>query len=112
MFSVKPGVSILGIQAPLVLGLMVAKQAFEDQGYDCVLTSCTDGTHKADSLHYVGLAADLRTKHLPLGPKARVLAQLRDRLSPLGFEVLYEGAETPQEHVHLEYDPTHGRSGA
>lgn len=69
-----------------------------------VVTSGDDGKHRAGSLHYVGLAEDYRTNDLP---KEKHLAIERVRLR-LGqnFDVVFENIGKPDEHLHVEYDPS------
>ena len=105
MLAFEAGVAVEGIRAEAVVGLLVAGQAFAAEGVDCVVTSATDGGHKVDSLHYRGLAFDLRTHHVHPDVKPRLLTRLRDALAPLGFEVLFESAGQPGEHAHVEFDP-------
>lgn len=100
----KAGVSVTGLRPELVLALVLAEQVYADQKAALVVTSVMDGTHTRNSLHYLGLAADLRTRHLDADTLGRVVRQLEDTLAPLGFQVILE-----EDHVHLEHDPT-GRS--
>lgn len=99
----KAGVSFIGIKPPLVLGLLAADAVHRQlYGDDVVVTSLVDGEHRKDSLHYKGLAADLRTHDHPNPEKFRALlaAQLGDE-----FDVILEDAGHPNEHIHLEHDP-------
>jgi hypothetical protein len=100
----KPGTKLTGMQAPLLFGLLLAEQAFASVGQDLIITSLNDGQHKTGSFHYRGLAADLRIKHVPEGKRPVVLARLGDALGP-EWDVLWEGRGTPNEHLHIEYDP-------
>lgn len=105
----KAGVSITGARAELVLGLVLAEQVFRDWRAPLVVTSVMDGRHAQGSLHYLGLAADLRSKHLETELRERVLRGLEDTLGPLGFQVLLEDEGESNEHIHLEHDPGHVR---
>lgn len=40
--------------------LKYADSTWAKYGYDCVVTSARDGMHSAGSLHYYGLAVDIR----------------------------------------------------
>lgn len=66
---------------------------------EAIITSGTDGRHRVDSLHYVGLAIDLRTHDLDMG---RIIALASALKLALGkdFDVVIEG-----DHIHVEYDP-------
>jgi len=93
---------MLGIRAELSLALFIADSVFEDKGFDCVVTSLRDGTHKPGSWHYSGWAADLRSKHL--GSEAIKGVLLEALLLALGsqWEVILEHLGKPNEHLHLE----------
>lgn len=100
MTFLKYGVSIQGMRPEMLLGVMVAIEAYRERGYDTVITSATDGKHSATSLHYAGCAVDLRTKHLEDPQEAEDIAgQLRRALAP-HFDVVVE-----PDHIHLEYQP-------
>lgn len=102
MLRFKSGVSIRGVQPETLVGLRIAEQAYESIGKDCTVTSCSDGKHKTGSLHYSGLAVDLRTKILSKTQVATVMSYLTSWL-PAGFDVIFEG-----DHIHMEYDPKDG----
>lgn len=101
----KAGVKAAGVKPELLLGLSVADTLHRRlTGEELVVTSLTDGKHKATSLHYKGLAADLRTKDLNTAQKQIFYLQLRDALGP-DFDVIFEDEGKPNEHIHLEFDP-------
>lgn len=81
--------------------MIVASDIFAAENLKAVVTSATSGVHGVGSLHYLGLAFDLRTKDLSL-----VTAQyLKDKIkAALGdeFDVILE---TNPPHLHVEYDP-------
>lgn len=101
----KTGVNIQGIRPELLLALFVADEVYKEFGVKegVTVTSVMDGKHSEASLHYEGLAADLR-----ISPTLRaddwelVAGALHARLHPVGFDVVIE---TSQPHIHLEYDP-------
>ncbi len=66
---------------------------------DSMITSGTDGQHMNGSLHYEGLAVDIRT--LSATPEMRLAAFNSIKLA-LGenFDVILE-----KDHIHIEYDP-------
>lgn len=68
-------------------------------GVDPVITSGTDGQHMAGSLHYVGLAVDLRTNNLTSGKAQEILTALKTAVG-VDYDVVLE-----RDHIHLEYDP-------
>jgi hypothetical protein len=94
----KAGVHIIGLKSEALLAIMIAESVFQDTGHDCVLTSVTEGVHETGSIHFQGLAFDLRTRDLGASLKT-VLAELQDRLGP-DFEVI-----TEKDHAHVEYNP-------
>lgn len=95
MFSVKHGVSVVGIQSELVFGLMVAQMVYAERGEPLVITSVTDGEHNPLSYHPAGYAADLR---LPVSDFEVVVDTLRHRLGP-EWDVVLEDT-----HIHIELD--------
>jgi hypothetical protein len=74
-------------------GLGRVANLFNKSGEDLFVTSLRDGNHSGGSLHYDGLAFDIR-------PSDKVL--LVDIINVLGpdWDVIYEG-----NHIHCEYDP-------
>lgn len=102
--SFKAGCRLQGLQPQMLIALDVAVQEFSRYGLDTVVTSVNDSGHKAGSKHYLGAALDLRTKHS--GNLGNSLAKaILQKLSHLGFDVLYEYPGEAQEHIHIEYDP-------
>ena len=97
MISLKPGVRIFGVKPEIVLALQIAESVWQAQcGQPLVVTSVTDGRHMPESLHYQGLAADLR---LPSVPDLEALrSALAVALGP-EFDVILE-----RDHYHLELD--------
>ena len=65
-----------------------------------IITSTTDGKHLPDSLHYKGLAVDLRTRDLSIEDKQLYFSALKFALRKLCDVVL----ET--DHIHVEYSPS------
>ena len=63
----KPGVRVRGVRPETVIGMMVVASVLAKHGYECVITSCTAGTHSRTSLHYQGAAFEARSRHLPPG---------------------------------------------
>jgi hypothetical protein len=47
MLSLKDGVKIAGICPELLVAVVVAERVYEKAGFDCTITSCTDGQHMA-----------------------------------------------------------------
>ena len=107
MIRCKRGVSIVGLKPELLMGIYFAEQTYTEHGQEVMtVTAVRDGKHTANSLHYKGLACDLRTKDLPdETTKDNIFDQLRVLLNPLGFDVVFESRGLDNEHFHLEFDP-------
>lgn len=99
MIAIKPGVRIAGLSNEALLAIMVARDVYAWYGQQerCVITSITDGDHKAGSLHHTGRAIDLR---LPAAHTVGDVVQvLTDRLG-VSYDIVLE-----KDHIHVEYDP-------
>jgi len=68
-------------------------------GRDAIVTSGTDGKHKVNSLHYKGLALDLRIFDLTKTQRTQLTEELRQELGD-DWDVVLE-----PDHIHAEYDP-------
>lgn len=86
----KPGVSLEGAKRELLAGLDRLDKLWIAHGLTLVVTSGMDGKHMPGSLHYQGLAADIR---FPLRD------EIKAALGP-DWDVVWE-----KDHVHVEYDP-------
>lgn len=96
----KSGVSLVGVQPQVVLGIMMAARAYADMGREEMwVTSVTDGVHSEGSLHYEGLAFDLRVWGFDEGEKEQLAKKLRGILEG-EWDVVLEGT-----HLHVEFDP-------
>lgn len=107
MISFKPGVRLININPHVAIIIAVVGSVYQKCGYDCVVTSVTDGAHRRDSKHYDGMAVDFRLNDLSGIPAAsrRMVARLARAALAEGFDVLHEFEGTPSEHLHVEYDP-------
>lgn len=98
--ALKVGVDSRDLQPELVRALEKVRALTNGGGFGpLVVTSLRDGVHLPNSLHYKGLAADLRTRHLTPERRAQWAAAIRVALGD-DFDVLDEG-----DHIHLEFDP-------
>ena len=69
-------------------------------GRACVVTTCRDGIHSKNSLHYVGQAIDIRINDLPSDDaKVAYFDEVR-RCLGVGYDVVLE-----HDHIHIEWDP-------
>lgn len=103
----KEGVSLKGLVPQMTVAMMVVRDAFAEYDADVVLTSCNDGKHGTNSLHYRdGLcrAMDVRSKVLlDETTKLEVLKRLQSDLGD-EFDVLLENLGGENEHYHIEWD--------
>lgn len=97
--KLKPGVSAKGIQPEMALGLAICDSIYSKHGIEMVVTAITDGRHSPGSLHYVGLAADLRTNNVPADKLKTLEVALQDALQAQ-FDVILES-----DHFHIEFQP-------
>src|SRR5258706_14177385 len=99
--SVKFGNQLIAV----AFAVTVLNDIFHQAGYACVITSCNDGTHSLNSLHYSDAAFDLRSTHISTDEeKQRILKQVKEALTA-DFDALLEATGTESEHLHLQYDP-------
>jgi hypothetical protein len=92
-------VRVHGLKPELLLALTIADGVYQRQGVELEITSIVDGKHSRGSLHYVGMAADLRTRTLPAGTAPLVARQLRAALGD-DYDVVLEDT-----HLHVEFQP-------
>lgn len=85
----KDGASLEGAQSALLDGLAKLDALWKTHGMELVVTSGMDGKHMTGSLHYKGLAADLR---FPLRD------EIKATLGP-DWDVVWE-----KDHLHVELD--------
>ena len=97
--SYKPGVKLNGVQSELAAALPVIASCYHSLDYDCIYTSVCDGVHSANSLHYVGLAVDCRTRHLRTAHIRDIADLIEDALGN-DWDVVVES-----DHIHVEFDP-------
>lgn len=97
--EIKAGVKIVGLRPEMILGIMVVASVYADFGYDFVITSALDSKHSNTSLHYIGCAIDIRTKHLPPGVATAIKNAIKEALTS-DFDVILES-----NHIHLEFQP-------
>jgi hypothetical protein len=96
----KHGVDLRGMQPQMALAYSIASSIYSMKaGARCVITSCSDGKHGPNSLHYKGMALDLRTNSLRPDQVHPVYLTLKEALGNQ-FDVVLEG-----DHIHLEFDP-------
>lgn len=84
----------------ILLALQVADSVYRNHGQELVITSLNDSKHSRSSLHYVGHAADLRTRYFSEEQIPLVVQELKESLGGGDYDVIFEG-----DHIHLEYQP-------
>ncbi len=89
------------VQAPTLYAMAKAQEVMAPFG-PVVVTSLMDGDHMPTSLHYAGMALDLRTRGIGPGQQAEIVAALKAALGA-SYDVVLEG-----DHIHVEYDPKVG----
>lgn len=105
----KHGVAYDGLSPEMWVACGFAWAAYDRfaPGQECVITSALDGQHSPNSLHYKGLAIDLRTRTLTADEKRDIFTFLWTRLGPRGWDVVQEDT-----HIHCEWQPKEGEKFA
>jgi len=91
-------VSFDGIQPELLATLPIIEPIFNQFGQQLVITSCNDGQHAVNSLHYKGLAFDCRIWDVKDVPG--LIAALT---SALPAKCWIEPMATAKDHIHYEF---------
>ncbi len=95
----KPGVRLFGLRPEMVVAILAAKTVYDNHNHEFVITSAVDSRHSPTSLHYVGAAIDIRTRHIPAHARQGVSAEIAIALSH-EFDVVLE-----RDHIHIEFQP-------
>jgi hypothetical protein len=102
VISIKPGARMLGVRAEILIAVPIACDILTMWDKELVITTGTDGKHKASSMHHAGWALDLRTRHLSEGQQRDFRDIMIKRLGSEYDVVLHKT------HLHVEYDPRKG----
>lgn len=94
----KAGVKATGVKTEILLALNIADAVWARAGKELVVTSLTEGAHSGNSRHYIGMAADLRTRYFSENKKADVFLELKDALGS-GYGCVYHDT-----HIHVQYN--------
>ena len=94
----KDDVRVRGISPEAIVALIVIQELYAARGYECMVTSITDGDHMSGSHHHTGNAIDFRTVHVSRSGVEIIADEARVRLP--GYDIVIEG-----DHLHVEYDP-------
>jgi len=98
MLLLKPGVRVAGMRPEILFAIIAAERVCAEMGVDCVVTACVDGVHQAGSLHYCGLAVDLRSRNFRPGDADKAIARIKQCLGA-DYDVVLEN-----DHIHVEFD--------
>lgn len=101
MIQFKKGVDRLPLQPVMHMALSRVEEIYNGYGYSAVVTSTNDGKHMEGSLHYVGLAADFRIKHIEEALVSEIFEKIVDLLTSISpcFQCILETT-----HIHVEFD--------
>jgi hypothetical protein len=97
--KLKNGITMNKLSSQIVLSLITASGIYQANGQELVITSITDSVHSVTSLHYNGMAVDLRTNVFSATTALKVAKELAGALGN-NFDVILES-----NHIHVEYDP-------
>ena len=100
--KIKDGADLKGLSQMMRIVLVVAEELWESNGQELVVTSGLDGVHSAGSLHYYGLAVDLRIRYFKDKATQQAIANELQRL--LRVHNRYYQVVLHRSHIHVEYD--------
>jgi hypothetical protein len=97
--KIKEGVKIEGIKFEIITIIPQLDWLLSMYNKPLVITSALDGLHIKGSLHYKGLAIDIR---LPFGDSSwnYNMTQMIQKMIGNAYDVVLE-----RDHIHIEYDP-------
>ena len=96
--KIKEGVKANGLRPEILLAIIIADKIWSDNGQNLVITSITDGTHSANSRHYIGMAVDFRTRYFDESTKKAVFDELKSDLGP-EYKVVWHST-----HIHVQFN--------
>jgi hypothetical protein len=106
MISIKQSADVRGLRQEVWEAIYKADQIYAEYGKNVVITSGLDSKHSIGSFHYVGLAVDLRTRHLSRAEARQIYNLLKESLGN-EYDVILEST-----HLHVEWDPRGKRHAA
>ena len=95
--KLKDGVIMAGLDIRMRQALIKMDSVYKMYQQELTITSGLDGCHSAGSLHYYGLALDIRTRFFTNDQKMKCHRRLVDDLG-LCFKVILE-----KTHIHIQY---------
>ena len=104
--QIKSGVSLLGITPQAVVLLMIANDIYRSEfGIELRLTSGSEGKHGYASLHKSGNAIDIGTRGMQSWTSPEAVSKRLSESSGDEVDVVLEAVGTPNEHIHMEWQP-------
>jgi len=118
--KLKSNVQLTDLQPQMIIALLVVMGVYKESGLsEVMVTSANDSKHGVGSRHYRGQALDFRTHdigtlQIPKDTaedikrlRANKLERIRQNISNslIGYDVILEDVNQPNEHLHVEYDP-------
>lgn len=106
MIRVGPKARLQSLRPEVVIALLILDGILRKHG-DVVMTIShgLDGTHTRASCHYNGCALDkVFASTLDLATKQQIFDEYKASLGQ-DFDVLFENPDTPNEHIHTEWQP-------
>lgn len=101
----KDGVLWTGTKMEIVTAILRVWELFNELNIpELTVTSLRDGHHMTGSLHPHGEAVDIRTHGLGTDLPPVLIQKIKTILGP-GYDVILESRGTPNEHIHVEWDP-------
>jgi hypothetical protein len=99
MLKIKHDVKLTNLQPQILVALITSDDVFAKYNKDCIITSANDRKHSLGSLHYKGLAIDIRTRHLLKEDIPSITSEIKKALGS-DYDVIFE-----KDHIHIEFDP-------
>ena len=97
MISIKEGVDVRGLHPKIWEAIYLVDGLLNPRNIDTVITSGLEGKHSYGSLHYSGLAVDIRKRTIL---HADEMFSLIKELLPDAYDCVNE-----KTHYHIEYQP-------
>lgn len=101
MLQLKKGVILTGVRSEILFIIYQIQKYFEEHlpKKDFVITSLTDGKHMKGSLHYKGLALDMRSRDFYMKEAGDFFYWFVSNYDK-EYDLVVE-----KDHFHIEYDP-------
>ncbi len=93
----KSGVNLAGLDIRIRPALIACKSVLKELNKPFTITAGLDGEHSAGSLHYYGLAVDIRTRHLTSDEKSILYTKLTSTLDD-NFDIILHDSHLHHAH--------------